>query len=152
MHCPITAPVATSRAANSEVVPPAFAGAGYSAYNHGSWCRRPFFIGSPGWVRSSAWTWLFSSTHHRLVRRAQVEADDILDFLDKSLVIRQLETAHKMRLEPVCVPNPPHTRLAETDGLGHRPQVVGKADLRRKGPGAKFTAAAAMMSKNSRGR
>ena|SRR5271163_4069018 len=23
---------------------------------------RPFLIGSPGWVRSSAWTWLFSST------------------------------------------------------------------------------------------
>src|SRR6516165_3301153 len=22
----------------------------------------PFLIGSPGWVRSSAWTWLFSST------------------------------------------------------------------------------------------
>ena len=23
---------------------------------------RPFFIGNPGWVRSSAWIWLFSST------------------------------------------------------------------------------------------
>ncbi len=23
---------------------------------------RPFFIGRPGWVRSSAWIWLFSST------------------------------------------------------------------------------------------
>jgi hypothetical protein len=22
---------------------------------------RPFFIGRPGWVRSSAWIWLFSS-------------------------------------------------------------------------------------------
>src|SRR6516164_1247041 len=44
-----------------------------------------------------------------------------LNLLDKSLVIRQLKTAHKMRLEPVRVPNPPHTRLAEADGLGHRP-------------------------------
>src|ERR1035437_8570118 len=25
---------------------------------------RPFFIGSPGWVRSSACIWLFSSTHN----------------------------------------------------------------------------------------
>src|SRR5947209_17067462 len=24
--------------------------------------QRPFLIGSPGWVRSSAWIWLFSST------------------------------------------------------------------------------------------
>ena len=23
--------------------------------------QRPFFIGSPGWVRSRAWIWLFSS-------------------------------------------------------------------------------------------
>jgi len=23
---------------------------------------RPFFIGRPGWVRSRAWIWLFSST------------------------------------------------------------------------------------------
>ena len=60
---------------------------------------------------------LVDAQHHRLVWGAQVEADDILDFLDKSLVIGQLETAHKMRLEPVCVPNPPHTGLAEADGL-----------------------------------
>ena len=33
------------------------------ACSRGSWCRaRPFFIGRPGWVRSSAWIWLFSST------------------------------------------------------------------------------------------
>src|SRR5271166_122504 len=64
---------------------------------------------------------LVDAQHHRLVRRTQVEADDVLDFLDKSLVIRQLKTAHQMRLEPVCVPNPPHTGLAEADGLGHRP-------------------------------
>ena len=25
---------------------------------------RPFFIGSPGWVRSSAWIWLFSSIEY----------------------------------------------------------------------------------------
>jgi hypothetical protein len=23
--------------------------------------QRPFFIGKPGWVRSSVWIWLFSS-------------------------------------------------------------------------------------------
>jgi hypothetical protein len=28
----------------------------------GDRAQRPGFIGSPGWVRSSAWIWLFSST------------------------------------------------------------------------------------------
>jgi len=27
----------------------------------GGAAQRPFFIGSPGWVRSSAWIWFFSS-------------------------------------------------------------------------------------------
>jgi hypothetical protein len=27
---------------------------------------RPFFIGKPGWVRSSAWIWLFSSTDNTM--------------------------------------------------------------------------------------
>jgi hypothetical protein len=27
-----------------------------------SYPARPFFIGRPGWVRPSAWIWLFSST------------------------------------------------------------------------------------------
>src|SRR5487761_242210 len=28
--------------------------------------HRPFFRGSPGWVRSNAWIWLFSSTHNTI--------------------------------------------------------------------------------------
>src|ERR1019366_5421634 len=28
--------------------------------------QRPFLIGKPGWVRSSAWIWLFSSTHNTM--------------------------------------------------------------------------------------
>src|SRR5271167_3832512 len=43
-----------------------------------SWLRRPFFIGRPGWVRSSAWMCDFSSTdkHHRMRRRIHIEADE----------------------------------------------------------------------------
>ena len=37
-------------------------GAGYCAYNRGSSWRSAHFIGHPGWVRSRAWIWLFSST------------------------------------------------------------------------------------------
>src|SRR5207248_4674207 len=28
--------------------------------------HRPFFRGRPGWVRSKAWIWLFSSTHNTI--------------------------------------------------------------------------------------
>src|SRR6516162_7109239 len=55
MHWPITVPAFTSSAANSVVVPCRLS----------SWVivpARPFFIGSPGWVRSSAWICDFSST------------------------------------------------------------------------------------------
>jgi hypothetical protein len=54
-HDPMTWPVATSRAAKSEVVP----------CRTSSWVPRsacPGVIGRTGWVRSRAWTWLFSST------------------------------------------------------------------------------------------
>src|SRR6516225_6807829 len=95
----------------------------HCVYNHGSWCRRGPLDRQPrlGAVERLDLALLVDTQHHRLARRAQVEAEDILDFVDKSLVIRQLRTAHKMRLEPACVPNLPHTGLAEADGLGHRP-------------------------------
>jgi hypothetical protein len=34
--------------------------------------QRPFFIGKPGWVRSSAWIWLFSSIDSTTACAAQV--------------------------------------------------------------------------------
>src|ERR1700746_529342 len=51
LHTLMTLPSNTSSAANSVVMPCRFQ----------SWVMgpaRPFFIGSPGWVRSSAWIWL----------------------------------------------------------------------------------------------
>ena len=55
-HWPITLPLETLSAANSVVVP----------LRLSSWVivpALPGFIGSEGWVRSSAWIWLFSSMH-----------------------------------------------------------------------------------------
>jgi uncharacterized protein (TIGR03437 family) len=37
--------------------------------------QRPFWIGSPGWVRSSAWIWLFSSTQSTSLSGTEVLFD-----------------------------------------------------------------------------
>src|SRR6516225_1446932 len=94
MHCPITAPVATSSAANREVVP---------------------------WRLELAL--LVDAQHQGSVRRAEVEANHILHLLDEPLVVRQLEPAREMGLKPVRVPNPLHAGVAEADGPGHRPRA-----------------------------
>jgi hypothetical protein len=51
------------------------------ACNRASWCRPgPFFNGRPGWVRSSAWIWLFSSTDSTMAwgRRIDIEPDNVV--------------------------------------------------------------------------
>jgi hypothetical protein len=53
---------------------------------------RPGFIGSPGWVRSRAWIWLFSSTERTSVgRRVDIKADHVSELLGELRVVRQLE-------------------------------------------------------------
>jgi len=57
----VTCPVSTSSAANRLRVP----------LRLQSWVSRstcPGFIGSIGWVRSSAWIWVFSSTLSTIAR------------------------------------------------------------------------------------
>ena len=41
--------------------------------------QRPGLIGNPGWLRSSAWIWLFSSSekHHRMGRQIDIEPDNV---------------------------------------------------------------------------
>ena len=58
--------------------------------------------GSIGWVRSSAWIWLFSSTqeHQRAVGRRQIEPDDIPHLLYEEQVREQLERLGAVRLQP----------------------------------------------------
>ena len=51
--------------------------------------------------------------HQRLVRRIEVEADDILHLLDEPLVVRQLESLHTVRLEFVRLPDALHAGVAE---------------------------------------
>ena len=64
---------------------------------------------------------LVDAEHQGFVRRIEVEADDILHLVDKLLVVRQLEPARQMRLQPVRMPNPLHTGVAQAHRSGHTP-------------------------------
>ncbi len=58
-------------------------------------CRqaRPFFIGSPGWDRSSAWILLFSSTERTMARSGGLtyRLDDLFELGRELWIVRQLE-------------------------------------------------------------
>ena len=58
---------------------------------------------------------LVDRENQRLVRRIEIETDDIAHLLDEVLVIRQLEGLHQVRLEAVRLPDPLHAGVADTD-------------------------------------
>src|SRR4051794_32189648 len=82
---------------------------------------RPRFSGKPGWVRSSAWIWLFSSTDSTTACRwrVYVETDDVAQLKHEVWIVRELEAAQAVRLKAVRLPDALHRRQADADGLGH---------------------------------
>src|SRR6266852_7827751 len=93
--------------------------------------QRPGLIGSPGWVRSSAWIWLFSSSErttacaggstHGAGPRAGAEADNVGEFGGKAGIARALEGGQAMRLQVVRAPDALHRTRRDAGCLGHRP-------------------------------
>ena len=63
---------------------------------------------------------LVDAQHHSLVRRIQVHSHYIRQFLDKPLVLGQLECLDPMGLKTVRIPYPLHRGLADPLGFGHR--------------------------------
>ena len=63
----------------------------------------PSFMGSPGWVRSSAWIWLPSSyrEHDRVVGRVDVEADHVPRTLSAKADRAWLEIRKRCRAKAV---------------------------------------------------
>src|SRR5436305_8767806 len=94
--------------------------------------QRPGLIGSPGWVRSSAWIWLFSSIDSTTAW-ADVEPDDISQLGGKAGIARALEGAQPVRLQLVRPPDVLHGTHRNSDRLGHRPAgPVGRLVRRRR--------------------
>src|ERR1700720_1533304 len=66
---------------------------------------RPFFSGRPGWVRSSAWIWLFSY---------------VAAFVNEAWVVRKLELANPVGLETMAAPDPLDGTNTEARRLRHQ--------------------------------
>ena len=85
---------------------------------HGA--ARLFFMGRPGWVRSSAWICDFSSTTaHGMGRRVDIEADDVLELGHELGIVRELEAADAVRRQAVRLPDALHRGHADAGRLGH---------------------------------
>src|SRR6516162_8068845 len=80
---------------------------------------RPFFIGRPGWVRSRAWIWLFSSMDRTTRRRIDVEADDVAQLVDEFRIGGELELTDAVGLKSVGAPDALHRTDADADRLRH---------------------------------
>ena len=77
-------------------------------------------------------TLLVDRKHQRLVRRIEVEPDNVLNLFTKPRVIGELEAARQVRLQPVrrARLNALHARMAEADRRGHFAQRPVRAPRR----------------------
>jgi len=64
-------------------------------------------------------TLLVHTQNQGLVRRIQIQTNDVAEFLDKAFIAAELEGPDQMRLEVVLLPDPLDSCLAETLGSGH---------------------------------
>src|SRR4051794_5267806 len=66
----------------------------------------PGLSGRPGWVRSSAWIWLFSSIDRTTAWAGGcIEADDVLDLFGEGGIFGTLEGAPAVGLQLVSPPD-----------------------------------------------
>jgi hypothetical protein len=93
-------------------------------------------MGNPGWVRSRAWIWLFSSTQKRRpVGWIEVKPDHVLRLGREVLVARDFEGFDRMRLEPVRAPYPLDTAVGDPCRRSHAAQApvgrIGRLRMQR---------------------
>ena len=74
-------------------------------------------IGKPGWVRSSAWICDFSSQHHGMGRRIDIQADDICELLGEGGIIGELEVPPAVRAEAMGLPDRLDRRRRDASNL-----------------------------------
>ena len=75
---------------------------------------------------------LIDAEHQRVVRRVEIEADDVAHLVNKQRVCRQLEGFAPVRLEGERPPDAMHGRDRQTRGLGHRARTpVGRGGRHR---------------------
>ena len=90
----------------------------------------------PGPIQRLHLAFLIETQHQRMVRRIQIQPDNVADFLDKLRVGRQFERIDAMRLQPERLPDSRNGRLREP----HRGRHAARGPLRRVGGRAFETA------------
>jgi hypothetical protein len=103
----MTLPTRTSKAANSEDVPPLRLPGPHRQHRLGALDRLDFGL-------------LVDARHQGPTRRGEVEADDVAHLVDERRVGRELERLHPVRLEAEGAPDPLHGRGGQPAGGGHR--------------------------------
>src|SRR5437588_7647202 len=101
MHCPMTWPVANVEGGKQRRCPVAFVVMGHGPGP--SFLHRQAGLGA---IECLNLALLVDREHQGLVRRIEIETNDVFDLLDETFVIGQLEGLDQMRLEAVRVPNP----------------------------------------------
>ncbi len=66
---------------------------------------------------------LVDGQHQRLLRRVEVEADDILDLFGEVGIVGDLEALHEMRLEAIFGPDALYARVTDAHRFGHGPHA-----------------------------
>jgi hypothetical protein len=111
MQVPSTVPVATSRAANRVVVRHTVCHRAGTAL-----LERQARLGA---VERLDLRLFINRQNQGFVRRIKIEADHVLDLLDKVLVSGELERLDQVRLEAVGVPDPLHAGVGQACDSGH---------------------------------
>src|SRR5262245_10867293 len=96
--------------------------------------QRPGLIGSPGWLRSRVWIWLFSSIDNTTAwaggstpgsgpwpARGQAPPDNVGELGGKAGIARAFEGAQPVRLQFVRPPDALYRPQRDAGCLGHRP-------------------------------
>ena len=93
---------------------------GVVVYSRGSWFRLDLSSSASraGYDRVPG-SRLFSATENTMALcGGEIKPDDVMDLLDETSVVRQLESLDQMRLQTVRVPNPLHARVTDAGRLG----------------------------------
>src|SRR3974377_1016356 len=82
---------------------------------------RPFFIGSPGWVRSSAWIWFFASTESTMAWSGGLTYKPTisLSLAANCGSLDSLKRTYQMRSQAMSAPDTLHRTDADPSRLRH---------------------------------
>src|SRR4029077_7764386 len=114
-HSPITLPSRVFSAANMVVVPLRLV---VDHHAGATFLHRQAGLGA---IECLDLALLVHAQHQRLLRRVQIQPDDVRQLLGKQRIVGELERLDEVGFKAMCVPDPLHCGRAHALGFGHRP-------------------------------